>query len=62
VASLHPPTLPGNPRVCRALALDGFLPPEFAHRGRRLVYTEGIVVLALLAGVRLVAFGGSRIA
>jgi len=46
------------PRVCRLLALDGFLPPEFAHRGRRLVYTDGIVVLASLAAILLVAFRG----
>lgn len=46
------------PRLCRALALDDYLPTEFAHLGRRLVYSEGIVVLALLAGLLLVAFGG----
>lgn len=48
----------GFPRVCRLLALDGFLPPQFAHRGRRLVYTEGIVMLTVLAGVLLIVFGG----
>jgi amino acid transporter len=46
------------PRLCRMLALDEFLPASFAHRGARLVFTEGIVVLALLAGVLLVIFGG----
>ena len=46
------------PRVCRLLALDGFLPSEFAHRGRRLVYSQGIIVLALLSGTLLVVFGG----
>jgi amino acid transporter len=48
----------GFPRLCRALALDGSLPEEFAHRGRRLVYSRGIVILALIAGALLVAFGG----
>ena len=48
----------GFPRLCRVLALDEFLPPEFAHPGRRLVYSVGIVVLALLAGALLIAFGG----
>jgi amino acid transporter len=48
----------GFPRVCRVLALDEFLPAGFAHRGRRLVYTEGVVVLAILAGALLIAFGG----
>jgi amino acid transporter len=33
------------PRLCRVIALDGFLPHSFAHRGRRLVYSNGILVL-----------------
>jgi amino acid transporter len=48
----------GFPRVCRALALDEYLPGQFAHRGSRLVYSAGIVALTLLAGSLLVAFGG----
>jgi hypothetical protein len=46
------------PRVCRVLALDGYLPAAFAHAGRRLVYSTGIIVLSLLAGALLVLFGG----
>ncbi len=46
------------PRVCRVIAEDRFLPVSFASRGRRLVYTEGILVLTLLTGVLLIAFGG----
>jgi amino acid transporter len=46
------------PRLCRLLAVDDFLPLGFAHLGRRLVYSLGIVVLAVIAGVLLVAFGG----
>ena len=46
------------PRLCRVLAEDRFLPDFFAVRGRRLVYSQGIVLLALLAGALLVAFGG----
>jgi amino acid transporter len=46
------------PRVCRVLAADRYLPPEFARRGSRLVFTNGIVVLAVLAAILLVAFGG----
>src|SRR5580700_7688060 len=34
------------PRLCRAVAQNSFLPHSFGYRGRRLVYTEGIVVLA----------------
>jgi amino acid transporter len=46
------------PRLCRVIAMDGFLPNAFAHRGRRLVYSRGILVLAFLSGVILVGFGG----
>ncbi len=46
------------PRLCRVIAQDGFLPSGFAHRGRRLVYSQGILVLAALSGVILAAFGG----
>jgi amino acid transporter len=46
------------PRVCRVLAADHYLPAEMAHRGSRLVFTNGIVLLTLLAGLLLVAFGG----
>jgi hypothetical protein len=46
------------PRLCRIIAMDDFLPRVFAHRGRRLVYSQGIVVLAGLAGLLLVVFGG----
>jgi hypothetical protein len=46
------------PRLCRAIAQNNYLPHSFATRGRRLVYTQGIVVLAVLAGVLLVIFGG----
>jgi amino acid transporter len=46
------------PRLCRVIAQDGFLPSGFAHRGRRLVYSQGILVLAALAAGILVAFGG----
>ena len=46
------------PRLCRAIAEDGYLPGFFAIRGRRLVYTEGVIVLAILSAVILVAFGG----
>ena len=46
------------PRLCRVIAQDGFLPNSFAHRGRRLVYSRGILVLAALSGAILVVFGG----
>lgn len=46
------------PRLCRVVAHDGYLPGAFAHRGRRLVYSHGILVLAALSGGLLIAFGG----
>jgi amino acid transporter len=46
------------PRVCRFIARDGYLPMSFANRGRRLVYSEGICVLAVLTGALLIGFGG----
>ncbi len=46
------------PRVCRFIAEDGYLPTSFSNRGRRLVYSEGIVVLAVITGVLLISFGG----
>ena len=46
------------PRLCRIIAIDGYLPKSFANRGRRLVFTEGIYVLAGLTGALLLLFGG----
>ena len=46
------------PRLAGIVATDGFLPRQFANRGDRLVLSNGILVLALAAGVLLVAFGG----
>lgn len=47
------------PRVCRLLAEDNYLPHFFAERGRRLVFSHGIVVLALFSAVLLIVFQGS---
>jgi len=46
------------PRLCRAIAQNNYLPHAFGYRGRRLVYTYGIVVLSLLCGGVLILFGG----
>jgi len=46
------------PRLCRAIAQNNYLPHAFGYRGRRLVYTYGIVVLAVLCGGLLILFGG----
>ncbi|WP_180541833.1 APC family permease [Nevskia soli] len=46
------------PRVCRAIAEDFFLPISLATRGRRLVYSQGVLILAALTGALLIGFGG----
>jgi len=46
------------PRVCRAIAENGYLPYPFTIRGRRLVFSFGVYVLAALAGLLLIAFEG----
>jgi multisubunit Na+/H+ antiporter MnhE subunit len=46
------------PRLCRAIAQNNYLPHVFGFRGRRLVYTYGILVLAVLTGALLILFGG----
>ncbi|HTZ47913.1 MAG TPA: amino acid permease, partial [Verrucomicrobiae bacterium] len=46
------------PRLCRSIAQNNYLPHVFGFRGRRLVYTYGIVVLAICCGFILILFGG----
>ena len=46
------------PRVASILARDGFAPRDLARRGDRLVFSWGVVGLATVAAVLIVAFGG----
>ena len=46
------------PRLCKAVSHEGFLPHSFGFRGRRLVYSQGIVVLAVLTAILLIVFRG----
>jgi amino acid transporter len=46
------------PRLCRMIARDDYLPHSLTTRGRRLVYSEGITALAILAGLLLILFRG----
>jgi amino acid transporter len=46
------------PRLCRMIARDDYLPHSLATRGRRLVFSEGIWALAILAGLLLILFRG----
>ena len=46
------------PRLGSLLARDRFLPRQFATRGDKLVFSNGIVILAIFAGILVIAFGG----
>jgi amino acid transporter len=46
------------PRLASLLARDRFLPRQFANRGDKLVFSNGIVILALFSSVLVMAFGG----
>src|ERR1044072_8805763 len=46
------------PRLSSLLARDRFLPRQFANRGDRLVFSNGIVILAIFSGVLVSVFGG----
>src|SRR5467141_3681700 len=46
------------PRLCRAIAQNNYLPHAFGYRGRRLVYSYGIVTLGLLTALLLIFFDG----
>jgi amino acid transporter len=47
------------PRLSSIIARDGFLPRQFANRGDRLVFSNGILVLALMASILIVIFKGN---
>ena len=49
----------GFPRLASVLADDRFMPRQFAFRGERLAFSFGIIALALMSALVLVAFGGS---
>ncbi len=47
------------PRLGALQAGDGFLPRQFTYRGSRLVFSSGIVALALISSALLIAFQAS---
>ena len=49
----------GFPMLASIMAKDGFLPRQFANLGDRLVFSNGILILAGVASALLVIFGGS---
>jgi amino acid transporter len=46
------------PRLCYFLARDGFLPRQLSLLGDRLVYSNGIMLLSICAGVLVIIFKG----
>ena len=46
------------PRLASIVARDSYLPRQFANQGDRLVFSNGILFLAVAASGLLVAFGG----
>jgi amino acid transporter len=48
----------GFPSLSSIIAADGYLPRQLTNRGDRLVFSNGILLLAGAAALLLVAFGG----
>jgi amino acid transporter len=48
------------PRLSSIIARDGYLPRQLANRGDRLVFSNGVVALALAASALVVIFGGNE--
>ncbi len=46
------------PRLSSLLARDRFLPRQFANRGDKLVFSNGIVILAIFSSILVITFGG----
>jgi len=49
----------GFPILASILGHDGYLPKQFDRRGDRLVFSNGVVILAVLAGLLIWAFDAS---
>src|SRR3954451_5585007 len=49
----------GFPVLSSLLGRDGFLPRQLSHRGDRLVFSNGIVLLALVASLLIVVFNAN---
>lgn len=49
----------GFPRLAAIMAEEDWFPHQFNHRGQRLAYSNGIIVIGVLAALLIVAFNGS---
>jgi amino acid transporter len=46
------------PRLASLLARDRFLPRQLANRGDKLVFSNGVIILAIFASILVIAFSG----
>jgi amino acid transporter len=46
------------PRLSSLLARDRFIPRQFANRGDKLVFSNGIVILAIFSSILIIVFAG----
>ena len=46
------------PRLASMIAKDGYLPRQFFNRGARLVFSNGVLFLAVVASILIIAFNG----
>ncbi len=49
----------GFPRLSALMAKDGLLPRQLTYRGSRLVYSRGIIALAVIASLLIIGFDAS---
>jgi amino acid transporter len=47
------------PRLASIIARDGYLPRQFFNKGARLVFSNGVLFLAIVAGALIVIFNGN---
>ncbi|MBU3215274.1 APC family permease [Clostridium estertheticum] len=48
----------GLPLLLALMAQDGYVPRQFSQRGKRLSFSNGIIVLAVAAGILIIVFKG----
>jgi amino acid transporter len=49
----------GFPRLAAVMSRDDYFPHQFSHRGLKLAYSNGIIVIGVLAIALVIVFGGS---
>ncbi len=49
----------GFPRLAAVMSRDDYFPHQFSHRGLKLAYSNGIIVIGVLAIALVIIFGGT---